>query len=97
MPVGISQRWEKGTAEQYEAAHRLLNIESDPPDGFLVHSAGPVHGGWGVIDFWESRAHFDTFIGERLRPAMEKADVSLGPPAEVKEFPVHNLDINSAA
>ena len=29
--------------------------------GLIFHSAGPIEDGWGIIDFWESREHFDRF------------------------------------
>jgi len=47
-----------------------------------------VDGGWGVLDFWESRAHFDRFAQERNGSSMAAAGVEGGPP-EIHEFPVH--------
>ena len=91
MPIGISQRFATGGVEDYEAVHKALDIANDPPDGLLVHSAGPVHDGWGVTDFWESREKFDAFVEGRLRPAMMKLESALGRP-DVREFPVHNLE-----
>jgi hypothetical protein len=91
MPVGLTLRFETGTAEDYDAVHNAMGIGGNPPAGLLVHSAGPVHGGWGVTDFWESREHFDTFVRDRLRPGLERLQSPLGTP-EVKEFPVHNLE-----
>jgi hypothetical protein len=47
-----------------------------------------VEGGWGVLDCWESRAHFDRFAEERIGPAMA-AIGGTGQQPEVHEFPVH--------
>src|SRR5208283_1266751 len=56
MAVGIRLRFAGGTQEQYQAVHDTVNASSPlgRADGLLVHSAGPIDGGWGEIDFWES-------------------------------------------
>ena len=87
MAVGIRLKFAGGTQENYDAAHAVMEVDTDPPKGMIVHSAGPVDGGWGVLDFWQSRAHFDRFAAERIGPAMAAAG-ELGPP-DIHEFPVH--------
>jgi hypothetical protein len=47
-----------------------------------------VEGGWGVLDFWKSREHFDRFSEDRIGPGMAAAGLAGGPP-EIHEFPVH--------
>jgi hypothetical protein len=37
----------------------------------LVHIAGPMPGGWRVIDVWQSRAAFNRF-GKKLQPVLKK-------------------------
>jgi len=92
MAVGIRLKFAGGTQAQYDAAHEVMKIESDPPVGMIVHSAGPVDGGWGVIDFWESREAFDKFVQERLMPRLHGlGDQGFPSPPDVKDFPVHNL------
>src|ERR1022692_5223411 len=87
MAVGLRHKFEGGTQQQYEAVHGKLRVEEDPPEGLIFHSAGPIEGGWGVIDYWESRAAFDRFAESRLMPAMQElgSDGPGGPP-ETKEF-----------
>ena len=91
MAVGLSIRFSDGTAEQYDAVHAEMGVEADPPDGMIFHSAGPIKDGWGIIDFWESRAQFDAFLESRVGPAMDALGDAALPPPEVKEFPVHNI------
>jgi hypothetical protein len=94
MAVGIRLKFDGGTQEFYDAADAAINIEDNPPNGLIVHSAGPIEGGWGVIDFWESREAFDTFVSGRLMPALQGlGDQTFSGPPDVKEFPVHNLQI----
>lgn len=66
-----------------------MEIDTDPPEGMIVHSAGPVDSGWGVIDCWESREAFDTFVQERLLPRLHGlGDRRFPNPPDVKEFAV---------
>jgi len=74
-----------------------MKIDENPPDGMIFHSAGPIEGGWGVIDFWESREHFDRFVGARLQPAMaELGDRTMQSPPDIKEFPSTNHEVLDA-
>ena len=57
----------------YDAVDAEMDVEGNPPEGLIFHSAGPIEDGWGVIDFWESREHFDRFQESRLGPAIGDA------------------------
>jgi hypothetical protein len=92
MAVGIRLKFDGGTQEQYEALHSAMDVDENPPQGLILHSAGPIDGGWGVIDFWESREAFDRFAQDRLQSsAQELGDRGLPGPPDLKEFPVHNI------
>jgi hypothetical protein len=92
MAVGIRLKFEGGTQEQYEAVHSHVDVEGSPPAGMIFHSAGPIEGGWGVIDFWESREAFDSFAQGRLMPAVgELGERAFPQPPDLKEFAVHNI------
>lgn len=92
MAVGIRQKFSGGTQANYDAAHAVMEVDTDPPAGMLVHSAGPVEGGWGIIDFWESREAFDAFVRDRLMPRLQGlGDKGFPNPPDVKEFEVHNI------
>ncbi len=91
MAVGLRLKFDDGTREQYEAVHSHIDVDANPPDGLIFHAAGPIDGGWGVIDFWESRGHFDAFLAGRLGPAIQElGDRAPQNPPDVKEFPVHH-------
>jgi hypothetical protein len=92
MAIGLRVKFEGGTQEQYDAVNAQMNVEEDLPEGLIFHAAGPIEGGWGVLDFWESREHFDRFFADRIGPAIEElGDRAPQSPPEIKEFPVHNL------
>jgi len=88
MTIGIRIKLPGITQEQFDAAHDQINPERNPPAGMLFHSSGPIEGGWGVIDFWESRADFDAFQ-PRIQEGMEAAGAAPTGPPDIKEFPVH--------
>lgn len=87
MAVGIRLKLEGGTAELVDRVNEVIDPAGNPPDGLLFHASGPVDGGWGVLDFWESREHFDRFAAERIGPAMAEVGATAAP--EIHEFPVH--------
>ena len=76
------------TQEQFDQVNKHIDPKGNPPKGILFHASGAIDDGWGVIDFWESRAHFDSFFGNHVAPAVQASGME-GPPPEIHEFPVH--------
>ena len=93
MAYGIVHHFPGGTSEQYEASIAAVHpSDGSLPDGQIFHAAGPIEGGWGVIDFWESREAFDRFLESGFGPAaQELGDRTFTTPPDIKEFPVHNI------
>lgn len=88
LPEGMGQ-------EQYDAINEKMNVESDPPDGLIFHSAGQgPTGRWRITDVWESRQHFDRFFQERLGPAVAEVtgqEPGQGAMPDTTWWPVHNV------
>jgi hypothetical protein len=66
--------------DTYDAVNADLGIdmesgEGDWPDGLVTHTAGPIKGGWIVIEVWETQEDQDDFMSSRLGPALHKAGV----------------------
>ena len=78
------------TQEQFDQAHDHANPDRTPPKGLLFHASGPIDGGWGIIDFWESRDDFDAFA-PRVMEGMTAAGIQPQGPPDIKEFPVHEM------
>ena len=92
MTVGLRVKFAGGTQAQYDAIHDKMDVENNPPEGLIFHSAGPIEDGWGVIDFWESRAAFDRFAQSRLMPAtQELGGQTFESPPDIKEFTVYHI------
>ena len=92
MATGLRLKFDGGTQQQYDAVRRHLNVDGDPPEGLIFHMAGPIEGGWGIVDAWESREAFDQFAANRLQAAIQEVgpDAFQAPP-DIREFPVHHF------
>jgi len=90
MAVGIRIKLAGITQEQFDQVHDQVNPGRARSKGLRFHALGPIDGGWGIIDFWESRADFDAFA-PRIVEAMEAAGIEPQSPPDIKEFPVHEM------
>jgi hypothetical protein len=88
VAIGIRIKFSGLTQEQFDAAHDHINPDRSAPPGLIFHASGPIDGGWGIIDFWESRDAFDAFQ-DQIQAGMAASGVELQAPPDVKEFPVH--------
>ena len=89
MAVAMLLEWPGETREQYEQLMSLVRLEEDPPEGGLFHVAGPMPGGWRVLDIWESEEAFERFAEARLKPAVEQVAIPNMP--DPKFFPIHGV------
>lgn len=77
------------TQRDYETLMQSLDVGSAPPEGALLHLAGPhPAGGWLIVGVWESAEAFERFANERLRPAARAVGIT---PVRPRIFPVHDL------
>lgn len=55
-----------------------MGVDTNPPDGMIVHThyeeGGRVH----IVDVWESEQTHQTFVETKLRPAMGKVAAGRG-------------------
>lgn len=76
------------TQDQYDKIIETLQSEGITAPGRIYHVAGPMEGGWRVVDVFESREAFEQFIGGSLGPVMQKLGIA---PPPLKFSPVHNM------
>jgi len=88
MAIGIRIKLPGITQEQFDQGHDHINPDRTPPKGLIFHASGPIDGGWGIIDFWESREDFDAF-SVRIAEGMAAAGIQPQGPPDIREFPVH--------
>jgi hypothetical protein len=87
MAIAMLLEWPGMTQDQYDAVIQDLDLGGKAYQGGIFHVAGPMEGGWRVVDVWESQAAFDTFMQQKLGAALQKNGLQ---PPQVKVWPVHN-------
>ena len=68
----------------YKAVNQILGLDmytgsGDLPAGMLTHAAGPMEGGWKVVEIWRSREDQENFLHSRLGAAMQQAGATSQP------------------
>jgi hypothetical protein len=61
MAIGVILEVPGGNQQQYDQIMKDLDLKGKLPDGGLCHFAGPMDGGWRVVDVWESKEAFERF------------------------------------
>lgn len=54
-----------------------------PPDGLLLHVAGPAEGGYRYLDVWESEEAWSRFHEEVLHPVLGRLGIVGGGPPRI--------------
>jgi hypothetical protein len=88
MAVGIRIKFAGMTEGDYDRVNEKI-LAAGTPSGLIFHSSGPIDGGWGVLDFWKSRAEFDALL-PHVQQAIQAAGVELPGPPDVREFSVYD-------
>jgi len=63
-PPGLS-------TDLYDAVNAKMDVDSNPPEGLICHTAGFDNGVFRIVDVWESKDAYDRFSKERLGPAIQ--------------------------
>jgi hypothetical protein len=90
MPVLVVAELPGGTSEQDDAVMEAMGLPNNPPSGSRFRLAGPMDGGWRVVALWESRGQFETFMQDRLRPALQGAG---GQPPNVTFWDIEKINM----
>jgi hypothetical protein len=69
-------------AETYERVLEAARVETDPPEGLIIHASGAIGAGWRVISVWRSGDAFERFRDDRLIPAVRGLELPLRPTFE---------------
>ncbi len=91
MAVGVLIAMPGANQQVYDDVNEAMNLDpNETPEGLILHSAGPMEGGWYVYDIWETREDFQRFAEERVAPAVQQVT---GEPmsGEPQYFEIANL------
>ena len=76
------------TREQYEQAIHELGLPGPPP-GSHLHAAGPMEGGWRIIEVWASPEAADAYYGSAPFQQMMRS-TGIAPP-HITSYPVETV------
>jgi hypothetical protein len=97
MAIGLRLSFSNNTLDDYDKVCEALNFPSDWPDGLIAHGSHEGDGHLVVNDVWESRAHFDRFVEERLQGAMGQALGDRAAEPEIVERELHTFYTHEVA
>ncbi|HKR64911.1 MAG TPA: hypothetical protein VJZ00_14350 [Thermoanaerobaculia bacterium] len=75
MATVMTMHWPEVTEEQYQRARQEINWEGDVPSGAKFHVSWFADDGFHVLDLWDSREQFETFVRDRLTPGVQKIGI----------------------
>lgn len=87
MAIAILMEFADVEPGKYDAVVADLNLGGKAAPGGIFHVAGPIEGGWRIVDVWDSQEVFDAFMRDRLAALLQKHGV---PQPRVSVWPVHN-------
>jgi hypothetical protein len=88
MLTGVSYAFVEDVAASWEHYERFAAaLAGPPPDGLLVHAAGPTDEGFRIISVWESEEAWRRFVADRLGEALD--EVARVPPVFRALRPTH--------
>lgn len=82
-------KWDGVTPDQYDQVRKAANWEGDKPKGGIFHVAGFTGNALRVTDIWESEDEFNSFVQNRLMPAVAQSEIQGQP--QVEMFPAHAM------
>jgi quinol monooxygenase YgiN len=68
MPVLMTAQIPGATKEMIDGMRPLLDLIRRAK-GFIIHTNGPVPGGWRVTEVWKSQADFEAWFATSVKPA----------------------------
>ena len=71
MAVRMTAEIPGGTKEMIDGMQPLLD-EIVKQKGFVIHTNGPVAGGWRVVEVWDSQSDFETWFEAYVKPAFSE-------------------------
>jgi hypothetical protein len=84
------------TIEQYNAVNEKLDVDSNPPDGLILHTGAEVGDELvRVVDVWESADHWNRFnegrLGAAIVEVMGEPPPGAPPPPEPQFTELHTV------
>ena len=91
MAIALRLGFETLTLADYDAVMEVLDVPGNWPDGLVAHASMEIDGKLVVHDAWESRAHWDAFVAERLGAAIAQALGDRAEQPQIIERELHTM------
>ena len=92
MAIALIQELSEATVDNYDQINARMDVNNNPPDGLIVHTAGEKEGGGvRIVDVWESLDHYNRFREERLMEAVTAVMGEPTGPPEMTTYELHNV------
>jgi hypothetical protein len=100
VPIAFIQEFaisdDDRSTTNYDAINERLDLDNNPADGLIVHTAGwdEDAGVFRIFDVWESRDQAEAFVRDRLQPILEEGPVnpdSAAAPDREGTYELHDL------
>jgi heme-degrading monooxygenase HmoA len=76
------------TRAQYDQAFAEVQAELRRAPGFVAHAAGPMEGGYRVVEIWNSREDQERFLQQTIMPMAQRVGL---PPFQPQVLPLDNV------
>jgi hypothetical protein len=95
MAYVVTVDWEGASTEDYDRVCELGNVgpATNPDEGIIAHLASVDDWGLHVVDVWESPEQFQTFVENRLGPAIAGAGLGDRPQPAVTIREIHKAQL----
>ncbi|WP_405651652.1 hypothetical protein [Streptomyces sp. RK9] len=84
---GVGQELYDACVSRLTDGGEFTSVADIPAPGLIAHAAGPVDGGWRVVDVWESEEAFESF-GKILQPILADLGHADGEPQIIPAYNV---------
>ena len=73
---------------QYDEGFAQVKDELRRAPGFVSHAAGPMEGGYRVVEIWDSPEELQLWLEQTIKPMAQRVGI---PPFEPQILPVDNV------
>jgi len=86
MTILLTSEIQGQTQQSYDYMIEMLREPLKQADGFVMHTAHPIEGGWRIVEVWKSKDQLDRFFAKYVAPNIPPG---VQPKIEVKSL--HSL------
>jgi hypothetical protein len=84
----MKMSWKEMSVKDYEKAHEILRLDINPAIGLIFHTSWLTKDGLNVLDVWESKNAYETFVKDRLLP-VAKGQLKIAGEPKVEILPAN--------